>query len=213
MNTYRYWTICLILAGTASFLRYREGADRQVAREPLSDFPVHLSGRTATDQPIDAETLEALGAGDFLSRVYSSDESAAPISLFVGYFPTQKTGTTIHSPKNCLPASGWAFELSSTVLLEDVAGKTHRIGEYVIANADSRQFVIYWYQAHGRSVSNEYVAKIYLISDAIRTNRSDGALVRVITPIRSSGQLSEAKLRAETFVRELFPALPRFIPD
>ena len=98
-------------------------------------------------------------------------------------------------------------------MLEDVAGKTHRIGEYVIANEDNRQFVIYWYQAHGRSVSNEYMAKIYLISDAVRTNRSDGALVRVITPIRSSGQLSEAKLRAETFVRELFPPLPRFIPD
>jgi EpsI family protein len=213
MNMFRYWTICLILAGTASFLHYREGPDRQVAREPLSDFPVHLSGWTATDQPIDAETLEALGAGDFLSRVYSSDESAAPISLLVGYFPTQRTGTTIHSPKNCLPASGWAFESSSTVLLEDVAGKTHRIGEYVIANADNRQFVIYWYQAHGRSVSNEYMAKIYLISDAIRMNRTDGALVRVITPIRSSGPLSEAKLRAEAFVRELFPALPRFIPD
>lgn len=213
MNMYRYWAICLILAGTATFLHYREGPDRQVARDQLSDFPKQLAGETATDQPIDAETLEVLGAGDFLSRVYSSDESAEPISLFIGYFPTQRTGTTIHSPKNCLPGSGWVFESSSTVMLEDVAGKTHRIGEYVIANEDNRQFVIYWYQAHGRSVSNEYMAKIYLVSDAIRMNRTDGALVRVITPIRSSGQLSEARLRAEAFVRELFPILPRFIPD
>ena len=213
MNMYRYWTICLILAGTATFLHYREGPDRQVARDQLSDLPKQLAGKTATDQPIDAETLEVLGAGDFLSRVYSSDESAEPISLFIGYLPSQRTGTTIHSPKNCLPGSGWAFESSSTVMLKDVAGKTHRIGEYVIANEDNRQFVIYWYQAHGRSVSNEYMAKIYLVSDAIQMNRTDGALVRVITPVRSSGQLSEAKLRAEAFVRELFPALPRFIPD
>ena len=154
-----------------------------------------------------------LGAGDFLSRLYSSDQSAAPVSLFIGYFPTQRTGTTIHSPKNCLPGSGWAFESSSTVMLEDAAGKAHRIGEYVVANEDNRQFVIYWYQAHGRSVSNEYMAKIYLVSDAIRMNRTDGGLVRVITPIPSSGQLSEAKLRAEAFVQQLFPALPRFIPD
>jgi EpsI family protein len=213
MNMFRYWTICLMLAGTATFLHYREGPDRQVAREPLSDFPKQLAGWTATDEPIDAETLEVLGAGDFLSRVYSSAESAAPISLFIGYFPTQRTGATIHSPKNCLPGSGWAFESSSTVMLEDVTGKTHLIGEYVIANEDKRQFVIYWYQAHGRSVSNEYMAKIYLVSDAIRMNRTDGALVRVITPIRSSVQLSEAKLLAEAFVRKLFPALPRFIPD
>jgi EpsI family protein len=210
---FRYLAICLMLAGTAIFLHYREGPDREVVREPLSDFPIQLAGWTATDQPIDAETLEVLGAGDFLSRVYSSAESTAPISLFIGYFPTQRTGTTIHSPKNCLPGSGWAFESSSTAMLEDVAGKTHLIGEYVIANEDNRQFVIYWYQAHGRSVSNEYMAKIYLVSDAIRMNRTDGALVRVITPIRPSVQLSEAKLLAEAFVRELFPALPRFIPD
>ena len=87
MNMFRYWTICLILAGTAAFLHYREGPDRQVAREQLSNFPIQMAGRTATDQPIDAETLEVLGAGDFLSRVYSSDESAEPISLFIGYFP------------------------------------------------------------------------------------------------------------------------------
>ena len=213
MNMFRYWAICLTLAGTAGFLHYREGPDSYVVRQPLSDFPRELSGWTGTDQPIDAETLEVLGAGDFLSRVYSSDESAAPISLFIGYFPTQRTGATIHSPRNCLPASGWAFESSSTVMFEDVAGKSHHVGEYVIANEDSRQFVIYWYEAHGRSVSNEYMAKIYLVTDAIRMNRTDGALVRVITPIPSGGQLSEAKWRAEAYVRELFPALPRFIPD
>ena len=213
MNMFRYWTICVILAGTATFLHYREGPERYTAREPLSDFPVQLAGWTGTDRSIDADTLEVLGAGDFLSRVYSSDQAAAPISLFIGYFPTQRTGTTIHSPKNCLPGSGWTFESSSTADLEDVAGKVHRIGEYIIANGDNREFVIYWYQAHGRSVSNEYMAKIYLVSDAIRMNRTDGALIRVITPIPSSRQLSEAKLRAEAFVRELFPALPRFIPD
>ena len=209
----RYWTICLMLAGTAVFLHYREGPEPQVAREPLSKFPTQLAGLAAKDQPVDTETLEVLGAGDILSRLYSRDLSDAPISLFVGYFPTQRTGTTIHSPKNCLPGSGWTFESSSTADLEDVAGKVHRIGEYIIANGDNREFVIYWYQAHGRSVSNEYMAKIYLVSDAIRMNRTDGGLVRVITPITPGGQTSEAKLRAEAFVRELFPALPRFIPD
>jgi len=188
----RYWTICLMLAGTAVFLHYREGPEPQVAREPLSKFPTQLAGLAAKDQPVDTETLEV---------------------LFVGYFPTQRTGTTIHSPKNCLPGSGWTFESSSTTDLEDVAGNVHRIGEYIIANGDNREFVIYWYQAHGRSVSNEYMAKIYLVSDAIRMNRTDGGLVRVITPITPGGQTSEAKLRAEAFVRELFPALPRFIPD
>ena len=134
---------------------------------------------------IDQETLDVLGAGDFLSRVYTQSGEAQPIGLFIGYFPTQRTGVTIHSPKNCLPGSGWAFESSQYVNLNDANGKPHRVGEYIIANGENRQFVIYWYQAHGRSIANEYMAKVYLVTDAMRLNRTDGALVRVITPIDS----------------------------
>jgi EpsI family protein len=89
----------------------------------------------------------------------------------------------------------------------------HRVGEYIIANGDAKQFVIYWYQAHGRSVANEYMAKIYMVADAIRLNRTDGALVRVITPIASSEDVSAARNRAERFTVQLAPLLPRFIPD
>ena len=87
------------------------------------------------------------------------------------------------------------------------------MGEYIIANGAAKQFVIYWYQAHGRSVADEYMAKIYMVIDAIRTNRTDGALVRVITPISSSEDISAAKNRAEKFTMQLAPLLPRFIPD
>ena len=163
--------------------------------------------------PISQETLDVLGAGDFLSRVYTRDGGAQPIGLFIGYFPTQRTGVTIHSPKNCLPGAGWVFESSQYVDLNDAHGKAHRVGEYIIANGDNRQFVIYWYQAHGRSVANEYLAKMYMVTDAMRLNRTDGALVRVITPIDSQGGTSAAKARAEAFTAQLAPMLPRFIPD
>ena len=162
---------------------------------------------------IDQETLDVLGAGDFLSRVYTQGGQALPIGLFIGYFPTQRTGVTIHSPKNCLPGSGWAFESSQYVDLNDANGKAHRVGEYIIANGENRQFVIYWYQAHGRSVANEYMAKIYLVTDAMRLNRTDGALVRVITPIGSRRRHAGGKGRAEAFTAQLVPMLPRFIPN
>jgi EpsI family protein len=97
--------------------------------------------------------------------------------------------------------------------VKDVNGQPHQVGEYIIANGDNRQFVIYWYQAHGRSVANEYKAKAYLVSDAIRMNRTDGALVRVITPVYGAAGLPAAKERAEGFVAELMPQLPRFIPN
>jgi EpsI family protein len=213
MKSARFWTVVALLAGTALLLFARGNSDLIPASEPLSQMPRTIAGWWGSDVEIDQETLDVLGAGDFLSRVYIHDGHEQPIGLFVGYFPTQRTGVTIHSPKNCLPGSGWVFESSKYVDLNDANGRAHRVGEYIIADGENRQFVIYWYQAHGRSIANEYLAKIYLVADAIRLNRTDGALIRVITPIDGNEGMSAARTRAETFTAQLIPLLPRFIPD
>jgi EpsI family protein len=213
MKNLRFWTVVLLLAGTALLLHLRPDTDRNPPSEPLSQLPMAIGGWTGSDQPIDQETRDVLGAGDFLSRIYTQGSTSAQISLFIGYFPTQRTGQTIHSPKHCLPGSGWTFESSDSVILVDANGKPHRVGEYIIANGEAKQFVIYWYQAHGRSVANEYMAKIYMAADAMRMNRTDGALVRVITPMGSSEGLPAAKQRAEAFTMQLAPLLTGFIPN
>jgi len=213
MKNLRFWTAVLLLAGTALLLHTRPNTDRNPPSERLSQLPAIIEGWTGNDQPIDQETRDVLGAGDFLSRIYTQGPRVSPISLFIGYFPTQRTGQTIHSPKHCLPGAGWTFESSDYVDLADAKGKPHRVGEYIITNNDTRQFVIYWYQAHGRSEANEYMAKMYLVADAMRMNRTDGALIRVITPIGPQEDLPAAKKRAEAFTMQLAPLLPAFIPD
>ena len=213
MKSSRFWIVVALLAGTALLLHARGDTDLIPASEPLSQVPRTIAGWSGTDVDIDSETRDVLGAGDFLSRIYTQGAEVQPIGLFIGYFPTQRTGATIHSPKNCLPGAGWAFESSRYVMLNDADGKAHQVGEYIIGNGENRQFVIYWYQAHGRSVANEYMAKIYLVTDAIRLHRTDGALVRVITPIGSGEGTPAAKTRAERFTAQLIPVLPRFIPN
>jgi EpsI family protein len=213
MKTLRFWTVVLLLAGTALLLHSRADADRNPPSEPLAQLPAVIGGWTGSDQPIDQETRDVLGAGDFLSRIYAQNSTIAPISIFIGYFPTQRTGQTIHSPKHCLPGAGWVFESSNYIDLADAKVKPHRVGEYIIVNGESKQFVIYWYQAHKRSVASEYMAKAYMVMDAMRMNRTDGALVRITTPITSSEDAPAAKKRAEEFAAQLAPLLPRFIPD
>lgn len=213
MNRLRYWTVVALLAGTVMLLYARPNRDQVPARMPLAQFPNAIAGWTGADQSIDQETLDVLGSGDFLSRIYTQSGHTRPIDLFIGYFPTQRTGTSIHSPKHCLPGSGWVFESSSYVDLKDAEGKQHRVGEYVIANGEAKDFVIYWYQAHGHTAASEYVAKVYLITDAIRMNRTDGALVRVITPIGSMETLSDARSRVEAFAAQLSPMLSGYIPN
>ena len=213
MKSPRFWILVLLLAGTALLLAARGNSDLIPASEPLSSVPRSIAGWAGNDVPIGQETLDVLGAGEFLSRIYGQDNQFDQIGLFIAYFPSQRAGVTIHSPKNCLPGSGWSFESSRYVDLKDVDGIPHQVGEYIVANGDNRQFVIYWYQAHGRSIANEYTAKAYMVSDAMRLNRTDGALVRVATPIDPKEGALPAKARAEKFTAQLAPMLSRFIPD
>ena len=116
MRSARFWIVAALLAGTALLLAARGDTDVIPVSEPLAQVPRSISGWTSRDIHIDQQTLEVLGAGDFLSRLYASPENeTAPIGLFIGYFPTQRTGVTIHSPKHCLPGAGWVFESSKYV--------------------------------------------------------------------------------------------------
>jgi EpsI family protein len=213
MRDLRFWIVVLLLAAAGLLLHVRGNRDLVPPSEPLSLVPFVITGRSGADVPIAEDALTVLGPGDFLSRMYTRKGDTQSVGLFIGYFPSQRSGDAIHSPKNCLPGAGWTFESQQYVNLNDVLGKPHRVGEYVVTNGDSRQFVIYWYQAHGRSIANEYLAKFHLALDAIRMRRTDGGLVRVSTPIDVRESVSQAKERAEQFAAQLTPMLPRFIPN
>lgn len=203
-----------ILATATGVLYARPDVDKVPASEPVSQMPTQIGPWRSTDLPIDQSVLDILGKGDFLNRVYTKAQSGAPvIGLFIGYFPTQRTGQTIHSPQHCLPGAGWTFESSRYTDLKADNGQDFRVGEYVITNGEQKQFVLYWYQAHGRSVANEYASKFYLIADALRMNRTDGALVRVITPIAPNETTDDARQRAVAFTSIMAPELRRFIPS
>ena len=219
----RYWTVVFLLVVTAILLHTRGDRDNVPPSEPLSQMPETIGVWTAKDLPMQDDVLAILGKGDFLNRIYTpapvsttaspTPGSSAPISLFIGYFASQRTGQSIHSPQNCLPGAGWTFESKRYTHLTAADGKVYLVGEYLISNGANRQFVLYWYQAHGRSIANEYSAKIHMIADAIRLNRTDGAIVRVITPVFQTENVDDARQRVVQFTSQMAPFLPRFIPN
>jgi EpsI family protein len=181
------------------------------AHASLASFPEALGGWVGRDAEIPPAFLEALGPGEFLSRIYQAP--AKPyIDLFLAYFPSQKTGDTIHSPKNCLPGAGWTPIEAGQLELATDFGPPITVNRYLLDKNGSHMFVLYWYQAHGRAVANEYWAKYFLVADAIRTNRTDGALVRVITPVASNEDVSASEKRAVGFAQQFLPFLSRYIP-
>jgi EpsI family protein len=182
---------------------------------PLSVFPSVLTGWTAVREfPIEQETLDILRADDTVNRLYADPVSRRAVLLFIAYFKTQRYGQSPHSPRNCLPGSGW----------EPVAGKSSRpalqvpgesqpivINKYVTAHGEELSVTLYWYQSHGRVIASEWDAKFWSIADSIRYHRSDTSIVKITIPV-VSGNVDAAAATGYDFARAAFPALLSQLP-
>lgn len=208
----RFLPAALFLSAAAVFLEARDRNEVLPAHEDLSSLPVQISDWQARDRTLSPGELEVLGPGQFLLRDYVSAVANSPVNLFIAFFPSQRSGDTIHSPKNCIPGSGWAPIESGRVSIRRADGSRIYINRYIVAKGMDRDLVFYWYQAHGRVTPSEYWAKIYLVADAIRTNRSDGALVRVVTPITGVGGEAAAQTSGIEFIHRILPLLDAYIP-
>jgi EpsI family protein len=209
----RFVPALALLAGTGLLLEARNRAEILPPRKEIASFPKRIGNWVGTDEPIPADVLAVLGPGEFLQRNYQRSPNEPPIGFFFAYFPSQRSGDTIHSPKNCLPGSGWTPIESARMQIVAPGAGTILTNRYVIAKEMDRQLVLYWYQAHGRVVASEYWAKVYLVLDAIRLNRSDGALIRISRPLRPGESEGEAQVRAVEFARQVLPLLNSYIPD
>ncbi len=208
----RFSVAAAFLVAAAAFLSLRSRAEVIPAHKGLAEFPEQVGDWVGQDQPLSAETLAVLGPGDFLTRLYQNGRGPV-VSLYIAYFASQRTGDTIHSPKNCLPGAGWTPLSTDRIPLTEPDGKLVTVDRYILANGGQRLLALYWYQAHGRVVASEYSAKFYLVADAMRMNRTDGALVRILTPIGNDDQgIATAQTRAEQFAHLIFPALDQYIP-
>jgi EpsI family protein len=210
MKMLRFAVVLLLLGGTAVLLRARDRDETLPPHQAVLEFPKEIGAWIGQDVPLQPEVKEILGDGDFLVRFYRSPGQPY-IDFFLAYFPTQRTGSTIHSPQNCLPGSGWIP--ADLKRIELTGGGQHGlVNRYIIAKGLDRHLVLYWYQSNGRIVASEYWAKIFLVADSIRRNRSDGALVRVVTPIGRGESVDSAEQRALGFARQALPQLDRFVP-
>jgi EpsI family protein len=209
----RFIGAALLIGLTAILLQARGRDEVFPSHLPLKSFPAQLGDWAGTDRQIDKETLDILGPGDFLIREYSTQAGTEPsINLYLAYFPSQRMGDTIHSPKNCLPGAGWLPVENDRLSLALPGHVPFPVNRYVIAKGDSRMLVLYWYWAHDRGVASEYWAKYYLIADAIRMNRSDGALVRIMTAMLPGETSEAAQRRLLPFSSKVVSSLDDYIP-
>jgi len=139
------------------------------------------------------------------------------VGLFIGYYQSQRQGDTMHSPLNCMPGAGWEPTKRERVILEvPESGGTRRIevNRIVIEKNLDKQVVLYWYQSHGRVVASEYWGKIYTVVDAMRLNRTDAAMIRLISPVAPhEAGVAPAAERVAALATAMFPVLERYLPQ
>jgi len=215
-GTLRFGIAAALMLATAIMLQAHSRSEYFPPRASLSSLPSQIDGWTGTDDVLDQQTLDILGPGEFLLRDYentSRPQSEPWINLYIAYFPSQKAGDTIHSPQHCLPGAGWVPTSREVVRIMRADGSSFPVDRYVVANAEERRLVLYWFQAHGREVASEYWAKYYLIADSIRMNRSDGGLVRLMSPMLDGETPDAAQARVMKLGSQFLPLLDNYIPQ
>jgi len=201
----------LLLGQAAVFYGFSRG-ELGPSHRPLDQFPARLAGWSMVQQGVmEKEIQDVLRADDYVTRWYAKNPREGA-NLFVAFFKSQRAGQAPHSPKNCLPGSGWIWTVSDQIPIAiPDADRIIRVNRYVVQKGDQKSLVLYWYQSRDRVVASEYTAKMYVVADALRYNRTDTALVRVEVPV-VNGDNDAATAVGVDFVKAFFTTLRSFLP-
>ena len=174
-------------------------------------FPDQIAGWRGRPSLLDPEIERALRVDDYILSDYKKLDGKT-VNLYVAYYSSQRKSEQPHSPSDCMPASGWqmtSFERASSIG-DKIDWPINRV---VIEKNSTKQLVYYWFDERGRKIANEYLAKWYLHTDAVLMNRTDGALVRLITQINPGETQDEADARLQAFIGDVGPSLSKYLPS
>lgn len=202
----------LLLLGAILMIHFRSPGEAVPIRKSFSSFPAIVGSWKGQDETIlEPDTLNMLKLSDYLMRRYVGRDGSS-VWLYIGYWQSQRRGADLHSPKNCLPGGGWE-PIEASRLSIPVTGHSSPISvnRYLVQKDNQMQLIIYWFQSRGTAVAGELDAKIELLRGAILRNRTDGALVRLSSPVK--GGVDETTGRLVQYVQALYPILPEYLPE
>ncbi|MGR8929599.1 MAG: VPLPA-CTERM-specific exosortase XrtD [Gammaproteobacteria bacterium] len=179
----------------------------------FSSFPRTLGDWQGTPGTLEAEALKTLDLTDYLLADFVKPRDV-PVNLYAAYYESQRKGSSPHSPTVCMPGGGWQIMGLARRRFPGTATKApFDFNRVVIRKGNTSQLVYYWFEERGRVMADEYQVKWYLLRDALLENRTDGALVRLTTPIIDGEPKDAADQRISDFLSEALPLLPGYVPN
>ncbi len=207
-----YFLAAFLLVGGVFINWFEQRGEAEISRRPLSELSKNLGEwkQRGDEFRFSAATESVLRTTDYTMREYTfSDGQVA--NLYIGYYASQRTGATYHSPQNCLPGAGWILREPQIIEIKTPAGKTFSANKYLIENGVKDQVMIYWYQGRGRAEASEYRDKINTVIDSTFRRRSDGAMIRVLIPV--NGDDHKATETAIDLAANTEDNLSEFVPE
>ena len=200
-----------ILVAASLVLQFRSTGEAVPVRRPLTGLPTTLgSWQSRGGVILETDILSVLKASDYVMRAYQ-DPGGRNLWLFIGYWDSQRRGAQPHSPKNCLPGSGWEpLEASRVTIPLPQPFAPITVNRFLIQKDRDQQVVFYWYQSQGEAIPGEIAARIQLVRNSIWRHRTDGALVRVSGPVY--GTIQETSDRLVEYIQAMYPVLGDFLP-
>jgi len=204
----------LLAAAVVPAVLIPERVEAAPARAEFAEFPLYLGDWSGQHERLAEEYVAELKFSDYLLADYQRRGSDI-VNLYVAYYASQRKGESAHSPKGCLPGGGWLIEQLGEQPVSGVGpgGRPLVVNRAVISRGKDRQLVYYWFQQRGRMMTNEYLVKWFLFWDSLTRNRTDGALVRLITPLESKAATDSADGVLQEFARVAEPRLQGYLPD
>lgn len=209
----KFWILIVVLLIGGVFINwFEQRGEASVEHKSLSEIPAQLGEwrQKGSEIRFDKQTESVLRATDYTMREYISADGR-PANLYVGYYASQRSGATYHSPQNCLPGAGWIMKQPELIEIKTPTGKTFTANRFIIENGAYNEVLIYWYQGRGRTAASEYADKIYTIWDSVTRRRSDGAMVRVMTGVGNSE--TEATKAAVDLASQIADKLSEYVPE
>lgn len=203
--------VTMIISGAAVNWFVTRG-ETPVDRRPLAELNSTLGDwrQKGSEIKFDESVESVLRTSDYTMREYTMPDGRIA-NLYVGYYASQRTGATYHSPQNCLPGAGWVMKDPQYIEIAGSDGHSFKANRFIVQNGVYNELMIYWYQGRGRTTASEYDDKVNTVWDSVTQRRSDGAIVRVMTSI-GSDEAAAVKAASDLSAR-LKESLFLFVPE
>jgi exosortase D (VPLPA-CTERM-specific) len=206
---------CFALICAVGLATYFVSARHEILPEhtPFAAFPSDLGAWRGKTSSLDPQIEHGLGLTDYILSDYAKADGRQ-VNLYVAYYASQRSGLSPHSPSVCIPGNGWQItDFERTSFTNNNSSISLPLNRVVIARGSNKQLVYYWFEERGMTIANEYISKLYLLRDAMFKNRTDGALVRLTTPVYPGENESDADKRLQEFTQVVVPNLKGYLPS